>query len=244
MASRISPHPANLSPHAIIFRNTVNRSYRWAPPRTGWLARFYRGAPLLFLCCVNAAFAQPLAGTALVRHAPAVNGRVEGSLQQMTAENTTLNGGASVTGNLLVPGTPSVRLNGTPTYGGTLDGTGSATPANHKITLNGSASLGHVIRRTDAVVLPTVALPPLPAGTRTVTLTNSGQSPGNFTTLKNLTLNGGTGPVTVPPGTYGDFTANDSNSFVLGVAGATSPAVYNFQHLTLNGSSHLDVVER
>ena len=224
------------------FAKDVNRSIRWAPPRTGWLARFCRGAPLLYLCCVNAAFAQPLSGTAQVRHAPAVNGRVEGSLQQMTAENTTMNGGASVTGNLLVPGTPSVRLNGTPTYGGTLDGTGSAIPANHKITLNGSASLGHVIRRTDAIIFPTVALPPLPAGTRTVTLTHSGQSPGDFTTLKNLTLTGSTGPIVVPPGTYGDFTANDNNSFVLGVAGATAPAVYNFQHLTLNGSSHLDVV--
>ena len=65
------------------FAKSVNMHFRWAP-RTGLLvARFCRGAPLLFLCCVNNAFAQPLAGTAQVRHAPAVNGRVEGSLQHV-----------------------------------------------------------------------------------------------------------------------------------------------------------------
>lgn len=192
---------------------------------------------LLALLC-GPVFAQ----IAQVRHAPSLNGTVEGSVQQMTAEDTTLNGGAVVTGDLLVPGTPTVRLNGHPTYGGTLDGTGSATPSTHKITLNGSAKLGHVIRRTDAVALPTVAAPPLPTGTRSVSLNSSGQSPGDFATLKSLTLNGAAGPIAVPPGTYGEFTANGSSSFVLGVAGATAPAVYNFRHLTLNGSSRLDVV--
>lgn len=181
-------------------------------------------------------------GTALVRHAPTLNGNVEGSIHQMSAENTTLNGSARVTGDLFVPGTPTVRLNGSPTYGGTQDDTGSATPTNHTITLNGGASLGHVVRRTDAITLPTVAAPPQPAGTRNVSLNNSNQSPGDFSTLKNLTLNGNVGAIAVPPGSYGDFTANGSSRFTLGVAGATTPAVYNFQHLTLNGSSRLDVL--
>ncbi|MEO5958809.1 MAG: hypothetical protein ABIR80_06810, partial [Opitutaceae bacterium] len=52
-------------------------------------------------------------GTGLVRHAPAINaGTVDGSLQQMLPESVTLNGGAVVTGDLLVLGTPTVRLNG------------------------------------------------------------------------------------------------------------------------------------
>ena len=192
----------------------------------------------LFLSVIGSVSAQ----TAQVRHAPALNGTVEGSVQVLTAESVTLNGGASVTGDLFVPGTPTVRLNGNPTYGGTVDGPGAATPTTHKITLNGNARLGHVIRRTDAIALPVVAAPPPPAGTRTVTLNNSGQSPGDFATLKNLTLNGSAGPITVPPGTYGEFTANGSNRFTLGVAGGTTPAVYFFQHLTLNGTSRLDVI--
>ncbi len=160
----------------------------------------------------------------------------------LTAESVTLNGGASVTGDLLLPGMPTVQLNGNPTYGGTLDGTGATTPTSHRVTLNGGASLGRVVRRTDAIAMPSVAAPPSPAGTRNVSLNNSSDSPGDFTTLRNLTLNGNVGAIAVPAGTYGDFTANGNNRFTLGVAGATAPVVYYFQRLTLNGSSRLDVV--
>lgn len=212
------------------------------PKFNGVGSRHYWGWLLSVAFVLPGAQAQQPDGTALVRHAPTVNSRVEGSIRQMAAENVTLNGNASVAGDLLVPGMPTVRLNGLPVYGGTQDGAGSATPANHTITLNGGATLRHVIRRMDAIALPTVAAPPLPTGTRSVTLNKAGQSPGDFATLKSLTLNGGIGPVIVPPGVYGEFTANGSSSFTLGVAGATQPAVYSFQHLTLNGSSHLDLV--
>lgn len=160
----------------------------------------------------------------------------------MTAENVTLNGGADVSGDLLMPGTPTVQLNGNPNYGGTLDGIGTSTPTNHKVTLNGGATLGHVVRRTDPVSLPVVAAPPQPAGTRSVSLNNPGESPGDFTTLKNLTLNSNVGLIAVPPGTYGSFNANSGSGFALGIAGATTPAVYNFQNLTLNSNSSFTVV--
>jgi len=191
---------------------------------------------------VASLFAQPADNAALVRHAPTLNGDVEGSIRQMTAENATLNGGASVTGDLFVPGSPTVRLNGSPAYGGTQDGTGSATPTNHTITLNGGAALRHVVRRTDAIALPVVAAPPQPAGTRSVSLNSPGQSPGDFATLKNLTLNSKVGQIAVPPGTYGNFNANSGSGFTLGVAGATAPAAYNFQNLTLNSNSGFTVV--
>ncbi|MDQ5977826.1 MAG: Chitodextrinase [Verrucomicrobiota bacterium] len=186
--------------------------------------------------------AQAQTGTAWVRHAPTLNGRVEGSIQVMTAENVTLNGGAQVEGDLLLPGTPSVQLNGNPTYVGTRDGTGGVAPANHKVTLNGGASLNHVVRRTDGVSLPTVETPPQPTGTRSVSLNNSTESPGDFVTLRNLTLNSKVGQIAVPPGTYGSFIANAGSGFALGVAGATSPAVYDFQNLTLNSNSTFAVV--
>ena len=54
------------------------------------------------------------AGIALVRHAPEISGTVDGSVQQLLGEGVTLSGGATVTGDLLVPGTPAVRLNGKP----------------------------------------------------------------------------------------------------------------------------------
>jgi predicted extracellular nuclease len=177
--------------------------------------------------------------TALVRHLPTLDGKVRGSVQLVTAENVTLNGNGGITGDLLVPGTPTIRKNGSPTYGGTLDGTGAASPTTATITLNGGASLRHVVRRTDAQVLATVTAPPAPTGTRNVSINTAGQSPGDFATIRNLTLNGNAGQLVLPAGTYGALTANGNSSFVLGTAGATTPAVYNLQGLTLNGTSRL-----
>ena len=45
---------------------------------------------------MTSAAAQQTTGTALIRHAPALNGDVRGSIQQMSAENTTFNSGASL----------------------------------------------------------------------------------------------------------------------------------------------------
>jgi rhamnogalacturonan endolyase len=179
--------------------------------------------------------------TALIRHAPTLNGDIDGSAQVLLPENVTLNS-AMVSGDLLVPGTPTVRLNGHPTYGSTLDGSGDAAPTNYTVTLNGNAVLRHVIRRTDPLAMPTVQPPPAPTGNRVVTLNNANQSVGDFTTLRDLTLNGNVGAVAVPPGTYGAFTANGNNGFILGVVGATDPAVYNLQSLVLNGTAQLQIV--
>jgi hypothetical protein len=75
-----------------------------------------------------------IAGGAVVRHAPQINAaRVEGSVRQLLGEDSTLigeevtlSGSAVITSDLLVPGTPQVTLNGNPSFGGTVDGTGSA----------------------------------------------------------------------------------------------------------------------
>jgi hypothetical protein len=90
--------------------------------------------------------------------------------------------------------------------------------------------------------MPTVAAPPAPAGTRDVVLNNASQSAGNFSTLRDLTLNGNVGQVAVPPGTYRNFTANGGSGFTLGVVGATIPAIYNLQNLTVNGNAQIQVV--
>lgn len=180
--------------------------------------------------------------TALVRHAPAFNGGLFGSVQQLLPESVTLNGSAIVTGNLLVPGTPNVQLNGRPVYGGTQDGSGTATPSNYTVTLNGNAVLGHVVRRTNAIALTSVPVPPAPAGTRNVSLNNPTQNPGDFATLRNLTLNGNGHNLAVPAGTYGTFTLSGNSVIRLGVPGGTEPVVYNFQSLTLNGTSWVETV--
>jgi DNA/RNA endonuclease G (NUC1) len=180
--------------------------------------------------------------TGIVRHAPSLNGgTVGGSLQVLSAESFTVNGSVKVAGDLLVPGTPTVKLNGNPSYGGTIDGTGSASPSSQTITLNGSVTLNHVVRRTDPSTMAAVSAPPAPTGTRDVVLNSAGQDPGSFSTIRNLTLNGNLGQVVVPPGTYGNLSANANSGFTLGVAGATTPAVYNLQQLVLNGNARIDI---
>ncbi len=179
-----------------------------------------------------------------VRHAPSLNGSglIEGSLEQLLGENVTLNGGFTMTGDLLVPGTPTLLKNGSPTFAGTIVGTGSASPAGYQVTLNGSCSLRYLRTRTTPVTLPAVTAPPQPAGTRIVTINSAGQSYGDATTLRDLTLNGNVGMISVPPGTYGNFTVNGGSGLVLGVAGGLQAVNYNLQNLTLNGSSILKVV--
>ena len=192
---------------------------------------------------VGATFLQAQTGTALVRHAPGIGGRIDGSVQQMLGEGLSLNNGnAIVTGDLLVPGTPTILQNGHPTYGGTVDGTGSGLPNNYQITLNGGAALRHVVRRTDPNTLPAVSAPPAPAGMRTVNLSSASQTPGDFSTLRNLTLNGNVGLIAVPAGTYGAFTANGGSGFILGSAGSAQPVTYNLQSLSLNGTAQLQIV--
>src|SRR5688572_17089966 len=65
---------------------------------------------------MSIAWSQGVTGTALVRHAPSVSGTVEGSIQQMLPESVTFSGGSLVTRDLLVPGLPTIRLNGNVTY--------------------------------------------------------------------------------------------------------------------------------
>jgi rhamnogalacturonan endolyase len=180
--------------------------------------------------------------TALVRHAPTLEGDIEGSVQVLTGESLALNGNASVSGDILVPGLPTVRLNGQPTFVSMKDGTGSATPSNYQVTLNGRAVLRYLVRRVDPIAMPTVSAPPTPAGTRDVEITTAGQTLGNLATLRNVVLNNKAGTITLPAGTYGTLTADGSTAVQLGVAGATTPSVYHLPGLTMNGKSQLKVV--
>lgn len=164
--------------------------------------------------------ANAIAGGAVVRHAVTINSsRVEGSVRQLLGEDVTLNGGAVVTGDLLVPGTPQVTVNGSPSIGAIVDGTGSINPANYHVTINGNVQLGRLVRRTDPVTMPTVAAPPASTGTRSVVINSPGQSVGDFATLRDLTLNGNVGIYSIPSGTYRNFIANSGAGFSL-AAGA------------------------
>ncbi len=178
---------------------------------------------------------------AVVRHAPELNdGRVEGALWQLLGENIDMAGNSIITSDLLVPGTPTVNISsGNPTFGGVIEGSDSTQPSNYQLNLSGNASLRFLITRTDPMTMTAVALPPQPAGTRIVSLIQTSQSAGDFSTLRDLSLSGNAGVVIVPPGTYGKFAASSRTAFVFGVANATEPSTYNLEELNLSGSSEL-----
>ena len=172
--------------------------------------------------------------TALVRHAPALHGEIDGSVQVLSAQNMMLNGSDLVSGDLLVPGSPAVRLNGAATLGGTQDSDGAQTPANYTVTLNGAAMLRYLVRRVDAIAMPTATAAQAATGTRDVTLLTATDNPGDVATIRNLTVAGSAGDVALPAGTYGQLTVTGGNALVLGHAGAAAPDVYYVRGLTVN----------
>ena len=206
--------------------------------------RFVRPACVLlaFAFSSSAAFAQNVAITTC--HAPTINGgaRIEGSVQQLRGENVLLNGNATLIEDLLVPGTPNIQINGNASWQGPLAGVGATTPAGYAVVLGGDVALRHVRSRIDPVAIPTVPAPPATSGTRNVELKKATDSAGNWATVRDLKLSGQAGTVAVPPGTYRDFTASGQTGLILGGAGATQPAAYNLQSLTLNGQARLEVV--
>jgi RHS repeat-associated protein len=178
---------------------------------------------------------------AVVRHAPVLNsGRVEGALWQLSAENVTFGGMDVITSDLLVPGTPAVAVaDAHPNFGGVIEGVEDSQPDGYTVSIGGNASLRHLITRTNPIELEPVAAPTAPNGTRDVSVTKEDQLVGDFSTLRNLSLSGKAGAVSVPPGTYGSFSAGGRTALVLGVENATEPAIYNLQGLTLAGGSEL-----
>lgn len=176
----------------------------------------------------------------ITRHAPSINGsRIEGTVRVLLGENINVNSNATVTGDLLVPGSPTIRLNGNVNYNGTVVGTGNPQPDNYAINLNSNISLRHIVTRTDATQIDPIANPPQPTGTRDVAL-NRGQDPGDFASIRNLIVNSNYGQLVVPAGTYGAFSANSNSGFTFGVAGQST--TYNLQSLTLNSNSKLEVL--
>ena len=216
---------------------------------TGFVISTLAEAPALEQVAFSPAGAGPIPAVkqvydkiAVVRRAPLLDsGRVEGTLWQLTGEDTLLDGSDTITTDLLVPGTPAVTAAASASYGGTIEGSESTHPSGYKVTIGGKASLRHVVTRIDAITLQDVELPPAPQGTRDVQIRKTGDPIGDPATLRHLDIAGNAGSVAVPPGTYGRFVVSGRNTLVLGIDGATEPAVYQLEELTLTGGSSLRV---
>ncbi|MGI8602323.1 MAG: PKD domain-containing protein [Verrucomicrobiales bacterium] len=187
------------------------------------------------------------------QRAPSLRGQalVDGSLQQIAGEDLTIGGQTRVRGDLVVPGEPTIQVEGNAWHGGIVPGAGSAQPSNYFVRLQGRAQVDKVCSRTDAQPFATVPHPPAPRGIRDVVLTNPSDQPGDFGTLRDLTVSGNFGVLVLPPGNYRNVTVEGNSGIRLGIEadGATATAgetpalpsipVYQFQRLALNGNAAL-----
>ena len=178
--------------------------------------------------------------TRLVRRAPTINGRVNGSLQVLTGETTVLNGSASVAGDLLVPGTPSVQSTGCrPTAAPSMR---AATPRRR-----GTPCCSTEARRwatSCAASIPRRFPPSLRPRPR-----HEGRGAERART-KSRRLRHAAQPDAQrrrgdrrgPAGHVRPVHRQRLRRLLLGVAGGATPAAYDLQGLTLNGGASLRVV--
>ncbi|HUG12079.1 MAG TPA: Ig-like domain-containing protein [Opitutaceae bacterium] len=182
-----------------------------------------------------------IATAGLVRRGPTISGDVDGSVQVLLPEAVSLTGGATIDGNLLIPGTPKLVLNGGALYAGVIDGPGSVSPTGHRVTLGGGAAIGYLVRHVDAIAMPVVDSPPAPSGNADVVLATAAAPDPEWSLVRDLTLKGSAGVRVLPAGTYGSVTVNSGTGLVLGVAGSSEPLVYNLQGLVLKEGSQLQI---
>jgi type II secretory pathway pseudopilin PulG len=192
-----------------------------------------------------------LADGALVGSAN-LNGTFVGSLvyaapSSGTMNSITFNSGARImSGNLYLPGTPTIRRtngttwsaandslfasviqgwefdsSGTKTVQTTprvIDENGSVTPNNYSVTFNNSALLeGKVVRRHNSPAFPTIAPPAPPDSSGSTSLNSPPATALSASQYSSITINSSNvGDVSLNSGHYANLTANNGTSFVLG----------------------------
>ncbi|HXK60732.1 MAG TPA: hypothetical protein PLP42_12660, partial [Acidobacteriota bacterium] len=144
---------------------------------------------------------------------PTLNGgRIEGGLRICEGKNFSLGTKFAMTGDLFVPGTPTIELQQGASYGGVIDEGGTPEPS-YKIQLQKDFKLpGKIHIRTDPVPMPgdIPASVPQPAGSRKVNVNKPDdlEAIGDWKTLRDLTVTANGLTIEVPPGNYGKFTVN------------------------------------
>jgi hypothetical protein len=163
---------------------------------------------------------------AIVRHAPGLNGgQIEGTVQMLMGEALNINSGVTISGDLLVPGSPQVTINGIVgsniQYQGTVSGGGSGLPSKYSVTINGGVNLRQIVTHSDPVAIALVAAALASMGSRDVVISGSSDTAtvGDFNTIRSLTLQSDyTGILAVAPGKYSRLVANNGG-FQLGSDG-------------------------
>lgn len=179
--------------------------------------------------------------TALVRHSPTLHGGVDGSMQVLAPENIVLAGDAWMSGDLLVPGMPALKLHGAAMVAGVADDGGAPAPTNGTVSLSDRAVIGYLMRRIDPIAMTDADPAASPTGTTDVTVSSALDLPVDFSTVRDLTLENDAGEIDLPPGSYGVVAVGQDTGLVLGHAGTTAPEIYNLESLDIADGASLRI---
>jgi hypothetical protein len=143
--------------------------------RAGWLTRLARSALSSFLNHEPPPALDPQTDTqtdaVISRFHPNISsGRIEGSLRVLRGESFAIGGSPQIWGDLFLPGTPAIQLNGGAQHGGVVSD-GGATLPNYSLALSGGIVLpGKIHIHSDAAPLPSdfPSSVPAPPGLRSV----------------------------------------------------------------------------
>jgi RHS repeat-associated protein len=213
-------------------------------------------APAPAVCLLPTA---PATDAVITRHHPTLNaGRIEGSLRLLQPEPFTLNGNTQITGDVYLPGSPAIQLNGGATHGGIVIDEGDAIP-NYPVTLSGGINLpgkihthvdpgchppataGGTDKTSTPLPLDFPASVPAPSGTRNVVIRSQSDiaNLGDWQTVRDLNVKAARLTLEVPPGNYGTFTVNGNSRLNF------SAGTYNFANtLNLDGSASVQTTGR
>ncbi len=207
-----------------------------------WLEAFARAVlPAYFeepVAVENTEPTDTLTDAVISRTAPTINsGRIEGTLRVLKAEAFAIAASTQITGDVFLPGTPSIQLNSGAQHSGTIDDGGPSSPG-YAVSLMGVKLPGKIHTHAHAITLPSdfPSSVPAAAGLRTLTIRTQSDvaAIGDWQTVRDLSVTRAGLSIDVPPGNYGTFTVN-GNSRLNFTAGT-----YNFANtFNLDGSASL-----
>ncbi|MBA3849575.1 MAG: hypothetical protein C0502_06210 [Opitutus sp.] len=173
----------------------------------------------------------------VTRRGGLVQGTVSGSVSAVgPAPTLTIDAGAEVTGNVLVPGEhegAELRIVGLPRRP-------AASPA-RTATVNlpsGDATFSSKLRAGESFELPALFVPAARGAAKTVTVGRRAAEPADFTGAGDIAVRDPAGTVAIPPGSYGALGVAQG-TVVLGFLGATEPVFYEFQSLLVEAAGSI-----
>ena len=179
----------------------------------------------------------------MIKTQATLDGQVFGSIQIQNPSTVNINSSTKVSGDINLPGTPKVTINGKPNFSGVAVGTGSTSPAGYAVFVNEGATFGVLRTRVDSPAMPSVNPPPATSGPW-ITVDSPAQVPASWFPNSGVNLNPNAGSITLPPGNYGALNASNyanGGKLVLGNANG-KPATYNFYSFTLNSGVPVQIL--